>query len=85
MRTNDQDALDLAKDQKQKKFQAKKKNVLAVADFTMAFENKSLMSYIDKRTLNDWPKGHVGAIVDTLLKKYKPMDTMSKIEMKTKI
>ena len=61
------------------------RNALAVADYTMAFDNEDLMALIDAGTNSDWPDGHAGMITWALLKKFKPDDIMSKAEMKKDI
>lgn len=55
---------------------------MAIAAFTMAFENESVMSYLDAGTSTEWPKGKAYLVVKALNAKYKPTDTMSKVEMK---
>ena len=75
-------ALDPNIDEDKPKILAKKRNALAVAAFTMAFEGENLMMYIDKGCTADWPEGHAQTIVKALIAKYKPTDIMSKAEMK---
>ena len=85
MPKDDTTALDPTDDDDKKKIVAKKRNTLAVAAFTMAFETESLMAFIDKGCNMAWPEGHANLIVKSLIKKYKPTDIMSKVEMRIEI
>lgn len=75
-------AEELNETEDKKKILAKKRNDLAIAAFTMAFENEAVMSYIDAGSSPEWPKGKASLVAQALFAKYKPVDTMSKVEMR---
>lgn len=61
---------------------ARKRNAIAVANLTMAFTTDSTMSMVYKAQTDDWPSGKAHEIVEILMKKFKPADTMSRVEMR---
>ena len=65
------------------KLQAKavQENAVAMANFTMAFTTDGLMQMVFSSMSADWPEGRACDVVTNLFRKYKPQDTMSKVEM----
>jgi hypothetical protein len=61
---------------------ALERNRLAVATLTMAFQTGSLMSLMYKAESSSWPSGRAYMVIDLLFKKYRPVDTISKVELR---
>ena len=59
-----------------------KANDRAVAALTMALDDLTLMSYVNKSCTTDWPDGNAHLVMNALIKKFKPVDVMSRAEMK---
>ena len=74
--------LDETKDEDKAKLKALQRNAKAIASLTMAITDEATMGFIDKGCdATKWPEGHMGLIVDALIKKYKPVDVMSEAEL----
>jgi hypothetical protein len=58
-----------------------KNNKIAMANFTMAFSTEGLMQMICSSFSTAWPGGRGSDVVKLLHHKFKPTDTMSKVEM----
>jgi len=58
----DYDTLDNDATVAERQEKALRQNALAVAAYTMAFDNEDLMALIDAGTNSDWPDGHAGMI-----------------------
>ena len=81
----DSDVLDPTKDKDKPKNQARARNELAVASLTMAFTNPSLIGLIHEAQTVDYPDGLAFLVIKQLLDKYKPTDTMSRVELRLKL
>ncbi|CAJ1934665.1 unnamed protein product [Cylindrotheca closterium] len=57
-------------------------NSLAMATLTMAFTSASMMGMIADAVMADWLSGLAYKVIDTLLKRYRPSDVMSKVKMR---
>ena len=55
-----------------KQLEAKKRNALAMASFTMAFTTHALMMYIHRAVTGDWPSGLAWMVVRLLCNQYRP-------------
>ena len=64
---------------------AKKRNAVAMANLTMAFTTEATMGLVYKAMSNDWPGGLAHEVTAALLKKYKPEDTISRVELRQKM
>jgi hypothetical protein len=65
-----------------KKIAARKRNAVAMADYSMAFSCESSLGMIFKSITPNWPTGKA-SIVTTLLKaKHMPNDTMTRVELR---
>jgi hypothetical protein len=60
---------------------AKKRNDIAMAQFTMAFTTDSDLAMIYEAESIAWPNGKASSVVDALFKKYSPQDTASLVEL----
>jgi hypothetical protein len=65
----------------QEETDARKRNTLAMYNFTLAFASEGLMGIIYKSRSNEWPNGKAHKVVEQLFKKFKPSDTISRVEM----
>ena len=59
-----------------------KRNNLAVANLTMAFQTDALMGLVYKACDDDWPAGQAWKIVGALKHKYMPDDRISRVELR---
>jgi hypothetical protein len=64
---------------------ALERNMMAIASLTMAFQTEGLMNVIYKAESDDWPSGKAHIVVELLFKKYKPVDTISRVEMRQRL
>ena len=63
---------------------AKNKNAAAMAYLTMAFTSEMMMGLVYKSMTVDWPEGIAYLVVESLMKKYKPQDTITR-ELRQKL
>jgi hypothetical protein len=59
--------------------------MLAIASLTMAFQTDGLINLMLKAESADWPSGRAHLVVDALFMKYRPVDTISRVEMRTRL
>jgi hypothetical protein len=55
---------------------------VAMASFTMAFTTDKAMNMVFAAVTEGWKEGEAYLVVKELMKKYRPLDTVSKIEMR---
>ena len=68
-----------------KQLAAKKRNEVAMASFTMAFTSESVMGLVYKASTTNWPSGLAIIVVKGLLKKYRPLDIVSLVELRQRM
>jgi hypothetical protein len=61
---------------------AKKRNEVAMANFTMAFTTEGVMGLVYRALTTDWPSGLAMVVDQGLLKKYRPLDIVSLVELR---
>ena len=76
----EEDANDTAKQK-----EARKRNSLAVCNFTLAFGTASCMSFVLGSTTAAFPSGLAYLIVKALFNAFKPQDTISRVEMRNEL
>ena len=64
---------------------AKTKNATAMAHLTMAFTSESTMGIVYKSMTVEWPEGIAYLVVESMMKKYKPQDTITRVELRQKL
>jgi hypothetical protein len=64
---------------------AKQKNNIAISCFTMAFSKEGVMGMVSRSVTREWPEGLACLVVSNLMKRYRPVDTISKVEMHQKL
>ena len=64
---------------------AKRQNQMAMTCFTMAFLTDGLMGLVTKSITREWPGGLAYPVVKGLMKRYRPIDTVSKVEMRQQL
>jgi hypothetical protein len=64
---------------------AKKRNGKAMAALTMAFTSPKLMMMVTKACTVDWPGGLAYLVVVQLFKRFRPQDTISKVELRMRL
>ena len=62
-----------------------KKNGIAMISFSMAFTAEKAMNIIYASCNENWPEGEAYLVVRELMKRYRPLDTVSKIEMRQRL
>jgi hypothetical protein len=66
--------------ERMKQTAAKKRNAVAMANLTMAFETDGVMALVYESVTSAWRSGLAHLIVTALFKKYQPKDTMTRVE-----
>jgi hypothetical protein len=79
---SDDEVLDLTKDNDKRKDAARKRNNIAMANFTMAFTSEALMGLVYKAQTTEWPGGKASRVVKALMAKYMPKDRISRVELR---
>ena len=79
---SDADVLDLTKDEGKRQDAARKRNNVAMANFTMAFTSEALMGLVFKAQSAEWPGGKASRVVKALMTKYMPKDRISRVELR---
>ena len=69
----------------QRKIAARRKNLIAMANLTLAMTTEGTMTLIYEAYSDEWPSGEAYKVISALLKKYMPQDTMTKVELRTKL
>jgi hypothetical protein len=60
-------------------------NLMAISCLTMAFQDDALLNMIEQSETADWPSGLAYLVVDELFKKYRPVDIISRVEMRLRL
>ena len=82
---SDAEALDNNVDIAASQTLAKKRNDIAMAQFTMAFTTDSELSMVLAAESTDWPNGKASSVVDALIQKFCPQDTASLVELQQEL
>jgi hypothetical protein len=77
--------LDETKDADKLMIAAKRRNGVAMANFTMAFTSEVTMGMILKSLSSDWPSGKASIVTKLLKNKFKPDDTMTRVELRQEL
>jgi hypothetical protein len=64
---------------------AKTKNATAMTHLTMAFTSEMIMGLVYKSMTAEWPEGVAYLVVELMMKKYKPQDTITHVELRQKL
>ena len=80
--TTDASIIDETTDPGKKQAAAKKRNEIAMANFTMAFTTEGTISLVYKAETADWPDGLAHLIVSAMLQRYMPQDTVTRVELR---
>jgi hypothetical protein len=83
--TSSSSEIDEDTDEGKKQKIAKKRNDLAISSFTIAFTKEGIIRLVSKSKTKEWPDGAAYLIVRMMMKKYRPTDMMSKVEMRQKL
>jgi len=75
--TGKDDTIDETMDAGKKQALAKKRNVVAMANFSMGFTMEATMGILYRVMTPNWPSGLAYKVVEELKKKYQPQDTIS--------
>jgi hypothetical protein len=67
------------------KMASRERNLLAIACLTMAFQDDALLKMIEKLETADLPSSLAYRVIDELFKKYRPVDIISRVEMRTRL
>ena len=78
---NEDDRIGSTAQEKEQQACQVKKNILAMANFKMAFKSETFMSIIYKSQSTSWPTGETHVISSHLLEKYQHLDMVASIEM----
>ena len=61
------------------------RNAIAMASLTMAFTTESLIGLIHAAMSDEWPSGLAYTVVEGLFRKYRPQDTITKVELRQEL
>ena len=61
---------------------ARRRNILAVFNLTLAFKTNGLLGMINKAKTTNWPSGKAHKIVEALYRKYRPDDLVARAELR---
>jgi hypothetical protein len=64
---------------------AKKRNQVAMANLTMAFQSEGSMSLIYESKTSAWPMGLAHKVISEMKQEYHPEDTMTRVELRHKL
>jgi hypothetical protein len=64
---------------------AKKQNEMEMSCFIIEFITDRIMGLVSKAVTKDWPGGLAYLVVQGLMKKFRPVDTISKVEMRQQL
>jgi hypothetical protein len=83
--SSDKEEIDAATSEGKVKEEAKKRNQRAMMYLTMAFTSESVMGMVYRSRTAAWPGGLARSVVMSLMKKYRPIDTISRVELRQKL
>jgi hypothetical protein len=61
---------------------AVRRNAIAMANLTMAFTSETTINVVYKAMSIEWPSGLAHLVVAALFKKYRPQDTITRVELR---
>jgi hypothetical protein len=64
---------------------ARERNAVAMANFAMSFTDETAMGLIHKAISTEWPTGKASIVVALLLRKFKPEDTITRVELRQEL
>ncbi len=64
------------------KINARRRNEVAMANFAMSFVSEATMGVIIQAISDEWPSGKASVVVTLLMKKCKPQDAMTRVELR---
>ena len=79
MPTSEDAELDLTTEAGKKAEEAKKRNAVAIANFTMSFDTSALMGLIYKSMNADWPGGQAHLVVKALQENMNPRTPLQEL------
>ena len=71
----------LGESKDKKAIEVKKRNEVVTANLAMAFTNETCMGLIYKSMTIDWPSGLAYKVVEEMMAKYQPQDTITRVEV----
>ena len=80
-----EDAVIANSDEGKKQAAAKKRNEVAMANLTMSFTSNRAMGMVCKAQDDDWPGGRAHKVMESMITKYRPKDTISRLELRKKL
>ena len=83
--SSEAEKIDTSTEEGKAKAAAKKRNQVAMMNLTLAFTNESVMVMIYRARTKEWPRGLAKLVVEALMKKYRPIDTISRVELRQKL
>ena len=85
MPESSESSIDATREEGKKQRQAKHQNDMALLSLTMAYSKEGIVGLINRSRTAEWPDGLAYLIVVGLMKKYRPLDTISKVKMQQKM
>jgi hypothetical protein len=79
---SDAASIDMKTEEGKRQAKAKKRNNVAIANFTMAFTTESSIQLLFKSQTAEWPGGLAHLVVKELMAVYMPQDTVTRSELR---
>jgi hypothetical protein len=76
------DAIDISTDVGKLQSAAVRRNAIAMANLTMAFTSEATINLVYKAMTVEWPTGLAHLVVAAMFKKYRPQDTITRVELR---
>jgi hypothetical protein len=85
MPAKESDKIDESNEDGKKQALAKKRNAIAMANLSMAFTSEGAMGLVYKTMTMEWPSGLVYLVMEAMGEKYRPQDTITRVELRQKL
>jgi hypothetical protein len=85
MPISEDESIDVTTTDGKLKAAAKKRNTVAMCNFTLAFETEVMMAFIYESYSDEWPGGLAHLVVVALNHRFKPQDTMTRVQLRVKL
>ena len=82
---SEQAVIDESTPEGKKQVAAKRRNGVAIAHLSMAFSSEGTIGLVYKAMSVEWPGGLAHLVVAALMKKYRPQDTITRVELRQRL
>jgi hypothetical protein len=82
MPTTEAASIDLSTDRGKLQAAAMNRNAIAISNLTLAFSTEAMMGLVYKAMTTSFPSGLAYMVVEALFKKFRPQDTITRVELR---